>query len=459
MNNTAHTAASKISRAPGLSSAYACPPVADNLLLTTYAALKLRSLFDRPERLKRPACWAAVQRRNSAPLKRPASTQPQVRGYSASAWLAGCGKSALQFVQAALEPSVQLARRTAQTGAQGIGRAVALLEAADNWLSSWTPGLPGAAAAAQSSGWRGCFHGGEPVSPQPGCEWAAQPIVEIMEHLGFEAQVLGGMNISSMSLENMTLIGPDYLQSCLTSACPELLWKSRRTAYSVINWHPFDWRAFVWAPGSGWKTTSPSFPFFESLADWMSSRLPPSNGVAIIEVMNMGVDVTAIAEARWQPAIIFTYPWAGLPPWEIAATPPSALPGPAPAPAPGLLPAPALQPSPADPVPATGPANEDHSRLPLALMGSGMAVCLVIAGGAVTWACCYTRKSREARSGESNGPDHLDQPKVQTHRSGIQPSHADVITTVPMRNMPADADRLSGGESSGGSSGNDADNP
>lgn len=356
MSNATRTAVRNVSHVPASCTPIACAPVADNLLLTMYAAIKLRRLFERPERSRRASCWAAVQRRNSAPLKRPASTQPQVRGYSASAWLAGHGRSALEFVRAGLEPSVQLARLMAQTGVQSLGRAVAALEAADNWLWSWMPGLSG--AAAESQGWRKCFRNNkvaESVSPQPGCEWEAQAIVEIMEHLGFEVQVPGGRNISGISLENMTLIGPQYLEECLLSACPELPWDSRMTLYRILQYSD-GWEAAIWAPGDGWSVSSPTFPGFELLGEWMSRRLPPTNNqTAIIEVMYDQVNLTALAEARWQPALVFTYPWSSLPPWEIEATPPPAFPDPTPAPHAEPVLSPVLQPSPANPAPATGP--------------------------------------------------------------------------------------------------------
>lgn len=468
MSNATRTVVRNVSQMPASYRPVACPPVADNLLLTMYAAVRLGRLFERPERTRRPGCWAAVQRRNRAPLKRPASTQPEVRGYSASAWLAGHGRSALQFVRAGLEPSIQLARMAAQTGAQGLERAVAVLESADNWLWSWMPGLPG--AAAESQGWRRCFRYHrviESVSPQPGCEWTAQAIVDIMQHLGFEVRVLGGRNISDMSLENMTLIGPQYMEACMLSACPELPWNSRMTLYKVLRELDY-WRAAVWAPGDGWSVSSPTFSVLEWLGEWMSHRLPPpDNGTAIVEVMYDEVNLTTLAEARWQPALVFTYPWSGLPPWEIAATPPPAIPDPTPAPMPvphtSPVPSPALQPSPANPAPATGPGEEDHSRVPLALMGSGMAVCLVIAAGAVTGAYCYVKKSREAMDGGNSGGDKAAQPRVEPHPSGSQRSRShdarvDVTTVVQIPEARADTGRLSGGEDSGAASGNDADN-
>lgn len=468
MSNATRTVVRNASQIPALHGPIAYPPVADNLLLTMYAAIKLGRLFERPERTRRPGCWAAVQRRNSAPLKRPASTQPQVRGYSASAWLAGHARSALQFVRAGLEPSVQLARLTAQTGAQSIGRAVAALEAADNWLWSWMPGLPG--AAAESQGWRRCFRSSNvagSVSPQPGCEWTAEAIVEITEHLGFEVQVLGGRNISNLSLENMTLIGPQYFEDCLLSACPELPWDARMTLYKILHYGD-DWRAAVWAPGEGWSVSSPTFSVFEWLGEWMSRRLPPTNNqTAIVEVMYNQVDLTALAEARWQPALIFTYPWSGLPPWEIQATPPAAFPAPAPAPAPAPSTVPvfslAPQPLPANPATATEPNKEAHSQVPLALMGSGMAVCLVIAGGALTGAYCYVKKSREATASGNSSHDKAAEPKVQTHASSSQHSgshkaRVDVTTIVQIPEGRRDTGRLSGGEDSGGVTGNDADN-
>jgi len=489
MSNATRTVVRNGSQIPASYRPVAYPPVADNLLLTMYAAIKLGRLFERPERNKRPACWAAVQRRDSAPLRRPASTQPQVRGYSASAWLAGHGRSALQFVRAGLEPPIKLARLAAHTGAHGLGLAVNALEAADQWLWSWMPGLPG--AAAESQGWRRCFRshkGSESVSPQPGCEWTAQAIVDIMAHLGFEVQVLGGRNISNMSLENMTLIGPQYMEACMLSACPELPWNSRMTLYRVLRELNY-WRAAVWAPGDGWSVSSPEFSVFEWLGEWMSRRLPPPNNqTAIIEVYYDEVNLTGLAEARWQPALVFTYPWSGVPPWEIAATPPPAspTPTPTPTPTPRAAPAvsPALQPSPASPAAAKGPGNEDHSQLPLALMGSGMAVCLVIAAGAVTGACCYVRKSREGTAGGESGHEKAAEPQVQTHcssshhssrhhssrhhssrhHSGSHKSHADVTTIVPMPKARAEthqfsqADQLSGGDHADEANGNDADN-
>ncbi|WP_194711234.1 hypothetical protein [Noviherbaspirillum soli] len=475
MSNATRTVVRNVSQMPASYRPVAYAPVADNLLLTMYAAIKLVRLFQRPERTKRAGCWAAVQRRNSAPLKRPASTRPEVRGYSASAWLARHGRSALQFVRAGLEPSVQLARLTAQTGAQGLERAVAALESADNWLWSWMPGLPG--AAAESQGWRRCFRYHrviESVSPQPGCEWTAQAIVDIMQHLGFEVQVLGGRNISDMSLENMTLIGPQYMEACMLSACPELPWNSRMILYRVLRELDY-WRAAVWAPGDGWSVSSPEFSVFEWLGEWMSRRLPPPNNqTAIVEVMYDEVSLTALAEARWQPAIVLTYPWSGLPPWEIAAAPTLAFPDPTPAPMPVPVPhtspvlSPALQPSPANPAAATGPGEEGHSRMPLALMGSGMAVCLVIAAGAVTGAYCYVKKSGEAMAGGNSGDDKAAEPKVQphpsdshrsgSHRSSSHNARVDVTTIVQIPEARADRGRLSGGEDCGRASGNDADN-
>jgi hypothetical protein len=202
----------------------------------------------------------------------------------------------------------------------------------------------------------------------------------------------------------------------------------------------------------------------------MSRRLPPTNNqTAIIEVMYDQVNLTALAEARWQPAIVLTYPWSGLPPWEIAATPTPAFPDPTPMPTPTPVPhtspvlSPALQPSPANPAAATGPGEEDHSRVPLALMGSGMAVCLVIAAGAVTGAYCYVKKSREAMDGGNSGGDKPAQPKVESHpssshRSSSHDARVDVTTIVQIPEARADTGRLSGGEDCGRASGSDADN-